>query len=289
MFRLVLDVVVMLLVGLPGIAPVLDAVAVPCAAAALDAAAAPAADAVSEVNIAEWVASTEDAEVRIAFAAREGVCGDGETYISTDDGRRHHFGRVDCDDHQWRDCEKGPVRVSLRVREGRVVKVKTYVGGDWKRPLADSLDLGEVAPEAAAAYLISLAKSGNRRAAEDALFPATLARDVVVWPDLLEIARDSSQHQELREISLFWLSQIAGEKVTENLEQIVADEDEELELREHAIFALTQRSEEVYVPALLKISRTSRHPQLRETALFWLAQSKDPRVLDLFEQILLEE
>jgi HEAT repeat protein len=52
------------------------------------------------------------------------------------------------------------------------------------------------------------------------------------------------------------------------------------------VFALSQRSSNEAVPALIKVARTSRDPELRKTALFWLGQSEDPRALHLFEEIL---
>ena len=40
------------------------------------------------------------------------------------------------------------------------------------------------------------------------------------------------------------------------------------------------------VRKMIRIARTNRDPNLRRTALFWLGQSKDPRALDLFEELL---
>ena len=40
------------------------------------------------------------------------------------------------------------------------------------------------------------------------------------------------------------------------------------------------------MPALIRVVRTSRDPERRKTAMFWLAQSKDPRALDLIEELL---
>ncbi len=57
-------------------------------------------------------------------------------------------------------------------------------------------------------------------------------------------------------------------------------------MRKPAVFALSQRPAEEGVPALIRIARTNRHPELRKTALFWLGQSEDPRALALFEEIL---
>ena len=61
----------------------------------------------------------------------------------------------------------------------------------------------------------------------------------------------------------------------------------DLEVRKHAVFALSQRPPEEGVPALIRIARTNRDPELRKTALFWLGQSEDPRAISLFEELLM--
>src|SRR3989441_9906873 len=78
---------------------------------------------------------------RSSFAARPGVCGDGHSVIAFEcaGGKcgRGRWGRtitVDRgfdDDEVEYDCEPGPVRVSLRVRTGRVQSLRTYVAGRW--------------------------------------------------------------------------------------------------------------------------------------------------------------
>ena len=86
---------------------------------------------------------------------------------------------------------------------------------------------------------------------------------------------------------LHGLGQDAAEAATRGLTAIVDDDDADLAVREQAVFALSQRANDEGLPALLQLVRASPHPQLRETALFWLAQHDDPRVLALFEEILL--
>ncbi|MFQ5679510.1 MAG: HEAT repeat domain-containing protein [Gemmatimonadota bacterium] len=120
-----------------------------------------------------------------------------------------------------------------------------------------------------------------------AIFAATLARGVEIWPRLLAFARRDDLPTETRRGAVFWLGQAAGEKATEGLVSVIEDEGD-LEVREHAVFALSRREEEEAVSALLQIARTNPEPRLRKLALFWLGQraGDDPRVLDLFESIL---
>jgi hypothetical protein len=94
------------------------------------------------------------------------------------------------------------VRVAAHLRSGRIVELDTYVGGRWAaRP--DATDLGTLEPAAAARLLLDLARTDRGDAGEDAILPATLARGVVVWPELLEIARDD--HPDQRAGATFWL------------------------------------------------------------------------------------
>jgi HEAT repeat protein len=119
------------------------------------------------------------------------------------------------------------------------------------------------------------------------VFAAMIADVDEVWRDLFDIARDPSIQQEVRASSLFWLGQEAGDAVTTGIAAIAADEREEQEVREAAIFALSQRAGDVGVQPLMELARTAREAETRRAAMFWLAQSEDPRVLAFFEEILL--
>ena len=241
-------------------------------------------------DLARRVDAVANGDVRITFDSREDACGDGRGTISFGPHRhsRIRSGSTTIYNHggHWDgECERGPVRVELRIRKGEIRKIRTYVGGGW-RDEDDVTDLGIVEPADAADYLLSLVPRTRSSVAEDAILPAVLARDVVIWPSLLAIARNSSVHTDAREASVFWLGQMAGEKATEGLATLVDDDDVEMEVRRAAVFALSQQETDQSVGQLLEIAKTSRHPQLRREALFWLAQSDDPRVLDTFEEIL---
>ena len=226
-------------------------------------------------SLAERVRAAGDGALRLSFAARAGVCGNG-TNISI-------RGHRDIDDDWESDCESGPVRVSLRMAGGRVSEAETRVGGRWKAG-AGGTDLGMVSAPEAARLLIDLARRASDGGA--LLSAATLADSVVVWPDLLRLAKEARLPGETRRQAVFWLSQAAGEEATRGLNEIVGDDRGDLEVREHAVFALSQRPNEEGVPALIRIARTNPHPELRRKALFWLGQSDDPRALALFEEIL---
>ena len=66
----------------------------------------------------------------------------------------------------------------------------------------------------------------------------------------------------------------------------VAD-DEEQEVRDAAIFALSQRPENQAIGSLIEIARSAEQAESRQSAMFWLAQTDDERVVSFFEEILL--
>jgi HEAT repeat protein len=187
---------------------------------------------------------------------------------------------------EWEsDCTPGPVRVSLRVRGGRVAEAHTHVGGRWRPPQGRTTDLGQLPARQAAADLLALVEQ-HRADAEELVTAATLADSAVVWPVLLRIARRTELPLETRRQAVFWLSQAAGEAATRGLDSLASDASGELEMRKQAVFALSQRPADEGVPVLIRIARSNPHAELRKTALFWLGQSEDPRAIALFEEIL---
>jgi len=245
------------------------------------------------------IAAAADGTVRLSFAARPGVCGDGHTVIALECtggkcgrgrwGRRITLDRGYNDDEVEYDCEPGPVRVSLKVRAGRVQSLRTYVGGHWVTPPRDVAvtDLGTTSAREAVDFLLGLATREDSRAGEEAVLPATLADSVIVWPMLLKLARDDHAPGRTRHQAVFWLGQAAGEAATQDLTDLVDDADLDRDVKEQAVFALSQQPREAGVPALIRIARTHPDPGVRRKALFWLGQSGDPRALALFEEILL--
>ena len=139
------------------------------------------------------------------------------------------------------DCNANPVRLVLEKRGGEVARIRTYVGGRWRAPVGTVTDLGRVSTRDATEYLLSLANTGTTKPAQEAIFPLTLADSVVVWPGLLRIARDQTRSGEIRNQSVFWLSQIAGESITANLAALTGDAAIDREVRKQAVFALSQR------------------------------------------------
>lgn len=229
----------------------------------------------SAQSIAQRVAQVSDGSVRLSFAARHGVCGNGRN-ISTSR-----------DTDEWEsDCDSGPVRVALTLRNRRVAAVHTYVGGRWRAAAGPVVDLGLVSAQAAADFLLDIAGTLEADHGKDAVFPATLADSAVVWPKLLAIARNPKASRGARRQAVFWLGQAAGDAATRGLDSIVYQDSTDRAVREQAVFALSQRPKDEGVPVLMRVARTHPDPAIRKKALFWLAQSGDPRALGLFEDLL---
>ena len=184
------------------------------------------------------------------------------------------------------ECMRSPVRLVLRKSSGQVVKIRTYVGGRWRAPVGTVTNIGQVSTREAVDYLMSLASSSSSKPGTEAIFPMTLADSVEIWQGLLRLARDQSRPSGIRTQSVFWVSQIAGETITANLAALTSDAAVDRDVREQAVFALSQRPRGEGVAALIQIARTNRDPEIRRKALFWLGQSRDPRALALFEEIL---
>ena len=221
------------------------------------------------------VAAAPDGTVRLSFAARPGVCGNG-----------HNINIQDSRNPDWEsDCEAGPVRTVLTVHGGTVTRVQSYVGGRWRAASGGVTDLGQVGAADAAAYLLDLAEHVPG-GSNDAVFAATLADSATVWPALVRLAKNDAVARETRRTAVFWLGQAAGRAATASLDSLVGDPKGDRAIRDAAVFAISQRPKDEGVPALIRIAQNDRDPEIRRKAIFWLGQSDDPRALALFETLL---
>lgn len=227
--------------------------------------------------------ATVDGRLQFEFPTREGVYGDGRSLVMR--GFRWNADQDCCDL-----LEEGPAFALVRVRGGVVIDVDVRVGRAPRRARATEVrDLGAVNAAVAADFLLTLVEQARGGELEDAILGASIAEGFDDWSRVVAIARDDDRPGDARKAAVFWLGQAASEEAGRELVALVDDEDTELRLREHAIFSLSQRDADECLLPLTKVATTSPHPQLREQALFWLAQLDDPRVVDLFEEILLEQ
>ena len=235
-------------------------------------------------SIANRVASVRDGKVRMTFASRPEVCGGGN-WISRGGNSRMNWNSDQSSDVLYdEDCSHSPVRLVLYVDNGRVVKLRTYVGGRWRPAASETVDLGAVSTRDATSYLVSLASSDNS-VGREAIMPATLADSVTIWPQLFRLARNESVSMSTRKQAMFWLGQAASDAVAPD-HYTRGRESDDTEVKKQVVFALSQRRNGEAVPALIQVARNNRDPDLRRSALFWLWQSGDVLAVSLFEEIL---
>ncbi|MDB4908876.1 MAG: lyase domain protein repeat-containing protein [Gemmatimonadetes bacterium] len=237
----------------------------------------------SAQQLAQRVRSS-DGVVTFQLHARPGVCGDGSRYIHVG---RSYMGQVGRDGFSA-PCVAGPVHVRLQVRNGDVERLDAYVGPR----AAEGRDLGMVGSAEGTAFLLSIAASADGNAGQKAIMPAVIADSSVVWPALLKIARDRDRPRATRNEASFWLSRLAGASLAGVPNDPTAgepdthgakDEDDE---KTNAVFVLSQLSGGRGIEPMLDIARSNPDLKVRNSALFWLGQSGDPRAVDLFESIL---
>jgi hypothetical protein len=236
-------------------------------------------------SLASRVTAVEDGAVTFHYAARPGVCGDGESFIRT--GRSSYHGSFSTR-RAMEPCIFGPVQVRLTMDSGAVHRVETWVGEARAR---GARDLGEVSAPEAARYLMTIAERGTSKASAKAIFPAVLADSVTIWPALFAIARNTdTRSRATRRDALFWLSRFASGAVAGRPNDPFADDEEERseddELKTQAVFVLSQLPRDEGIPQLLEVARSNPNHRVRSQALFWLGQSGDPRAIDLFESVL---
>ena len=103
---------------------------------------------------------------------------------------------------------------------------------------------------------------------------------------LVSVAKSGSVAR-VRGQALFWLAQRAGTVALPTIANAV-DNDPETEVKRKAVFALSQLPKDEGVPKLIELARTNKNAEVRKQAFFWLGQSKDPRAVAFFEEVLLK-
>jgi hypothetical protein len=179
--------------------------------------------------------------------------------------------------------------VLFRIVERKVERVRVFsedcrldAGG---RPVKW---LENVRPGESIALLESLvgsdASENKSRVSNGAVMAISLHAEPAALDTLLRVART---HDEARARSeaLFWLAQRAGDKVAAAIRERV-DADPDTEVKKRAVFALSQLPKAEGVPLLIQVARTNKNPEVRRQAMFWLGQSKDPRAVEFFAEVL---
>lgn len=117
-----------------------------------------------------------------------------------------------------------------------------------------------------------------------AVFGISQSREPSAVDTLIQTARTSDQ-ATLRGEAIFWLAQKAGQKAAAEITERIA-QDPDTEVKKRAVFALSQLPKSEGVPLLINVARTHTNPAVKKQAMFWLGQSKDPRAIEFFAEIL---
>lgn len=242
----------------------------------------------AQSGIGARVDAVRDGMVRLSFAARAGVCGNGGSWYRTrPGGSGSSYNNWNGSRDVEFQCDPGPVRLVVVKAYGEIREMRTYVGGRWKADTGYT-ELGTVSAKEVGQWLLDLAERGNDKPARESIHVLTVTDSVEAWPVFLRIARNEQRPKEVRSQAVFWLGEFASDKVTASLDSI-AYEPGDREVRKQAIFALSRRPTEEAVPNLLRMAETLPDRELRKTAIFWLSRSNDPRALAWITKALNEK
>ena len=178
--------------------------------------------------------------------------------------------------------------VMYRIEQKRVDRIRMFsedcaidAGGRTLHWLT-----GVRAPESVALLntYASAATDTERKLGESATSALAMHADASATDAILRLARDNPSTR-VRGSALFWLAQRAGQKAVGTISEAI-DRDPDTEVKKKAVFALSQLPKDEGVPLLINIARTHSNPAVKKQAMFWLGQSKDPRALKFFAEIL---
>jgi hypothetical protein len=188
----------------------------------------------------------------------------------------------------------GPVRlepsptimVLLRVQNREMQRIRSF-SSDCQID-AGGLPLfwldGAAGADSVAFLKTLIGAGGVRSLSEQALSAIARHKDPAATALLLDLARTSATAR-LRERSLFWIAQRAESRALATIGEAI-ERDPDVAVKKQAVFALSRLPNGEGVPLLITLARSSPQPDVRKQAMFWLGQSKDPRALSFFEDIL---
>jgi hypothetical protein len=181
--------------------------------------------------------------------------------------------------------------VLVRVNDKAVDRLRTFA------PHC-SIDAGEmpvvwldgVSPDASATWLAAMANTAATSSEKNpALLQAALsALDItpggVALRSLIAFAKDSSR-PNVRSRAISSLALRAEAEAGATIQNAIVN-DPDTEVKKTAVAALGRMPKDEGVPLLIQVARTNRNPAVRKQAMFWLGESKDPRAVTFFEEIL---
>jgi hypothetical protein len=178
--------------------------------------------------------------------------------------------------------------VLARVQGGAVLEL---------RPVAVDCDMDAggmplfwfdgVTPEASVAWLSTIVvqpNDGRRRIADSALSAIAQHAGSAASTALVRFAQSGTL--EVRGRALSWLAQRAADQAMPAIDAAL-QQDPDTEAKKQAVYALSRFPDGEGIPKLMDVARAHSNPDVRRHAMVVLGQSRDPRVVDFFAQILL--
>jgi hypothetical protein len=176
--------------------------------------------------------------------------------------------------------------VFYRVDERQIVRIRSYsvdcpldAGGKAVQWLT-----GVLAADSVAHLRTFVTPTAPNKVSEGALSAIAMHAGRPAIDALISFARDNTSSR-VRGSALLWLSQRAGQQAVGAIAEAI-ERDPDTEVKRKAVFALSQLPKDQGVPLLIDTARTNKNPAVRKQAMFWLGQSRDPRALKFFEEIL---
>ena len=176
--------------------------------------------------------------------------------------------------------------VMFRVEDKQITRIRTYSSNC-------PLDAGgkavhwfeNVSVASSVSYMKSfMTPTATKKMNDSAVTVLALTEGDQPLNELLMLAREGST-SAVKGNALFWLAQRAGQKAVGTITAAI-ESDPDTEVKKKAVFALSQLPKDEGVPLLIQQARTNKNPVVRKQAMFWLGQTKDPRALKFFEEIL---
>ena len=230
-------------------------------------------------SLASRIERVRDGEVRLEYAAREGLCGDGEDQVRT--GRTTYLlpfnGRY-INDRFPGPCYDGPVRVELLREGGETTRLRVHVGGRWRAESRRIEDLEVVSAPDAFRYFLGEAQRLGGRSSDYALAAAVFADSVAATSPLLRIARDDRADHSLREKIVFWIAGIDEPEASTAIRSLITDERLDNDLRGGAIIALARGDITDDDAAFLQRQYATLPERIKTNVFVALARATDPKV-----------
>ena len=239
-------------------------------------------------SLARQIDRVRDGTVRMSFASRPGVCGDGRETVRSGQvimvfPSLFSYGRS-----EMSVCFTGPVRVAIGRADGETVSLRVHVGGRWSDG-DDITDLGTVSAPEAARYLLDEATRLRGRNAEYALGGAVFADSVRLWRDLARLARDESMKGELRHRAVFFIATYDEPGASEAVRDLAADERLDDEIRGAAIIALGRDDMTDADVAWMRRLYPSASRKIRDNIFLAVSRSDSPRASSWLTEVTTNE